>query len=233
MFASALFDGNDSMQKLVDGIHRFQRDLFSRDQKLFETLVDGQNPLALFVTCSDSRIDPNRLTQTRPGELFIQRTAGNIIPPYGAVLGGEAATIEYAVSALNVKDIIVCGHSHCGAMAGLLNPDSVETMPAVKAYLQHAEATRRIVEENYKHLTEPDKRLTLTVEENVLVQLENLRTHPSVAAAVARRDLKLHGWVYKFETGEVFAFNPDQMQFLPLEAMATTAHEAARSLPPI
>lgn len=221
------------MQKLVDGIHRFQRELFSSDQKLFETLVDGQYPLALFVTCSDSRIDPNRLTQTRPGELFIQRTAGNIIPPYGVVHGGEAATVEYAVSALKVKDIIVCGHSHCGAMRGLLDPESVEKMPAVKAYLQHAEATRRIVEENYKHLTEPDKRLMLTVEENVLVQLENLRTHPSVAAAVGRRELKLHGWVYKFETGEVFAFNPDQMQFLPLQEMAAVAHEPDRRLPPI
>ena len=101
------------MQKLVDGIHEFQRNYFSQDQKLFETLAEGQSPLALFITCSDSRINPNYLTQTRPGELFILRTAGNIVPSYGAVHGGEAATIEYAVSALNVKDIIVCGHSHC------------------------------------------------------------------------------------------------------------------------
>ena len=137
------------MQKLVDGIHRFQTDLFANDEKLFETLVEGQNPLALFITCSDSRIDPNRQTQTRPGELFILRTAGNIIPPYGVVHGGEAATIEYAVLALNVQDIIVCGHSHCGAMAGLLDPESVEQMPAVKAYLQNAESTRRIVNENW------------------------------------------------------------------------------------
>ena len=221
------------MQKLVDGIHRFQREAFSRDQKLFETLVSGQHPLALFVTCSDSRIDPNSLTQTKPGELFIQRTAGNIVPPYGVVHGGEAATIEYAVSALKVRDIIICGHSHCGAMSGLLNPASVENMPAVRAYLQHAEATRRIVEENYSHLTDPVKRLTLTVEENVLVQLESLRTHPSVAAAVGRGDLKLHGWVYKFETGDVFAFDPDQNQFLPLRDVARPVTEPDRTLPPI
>ena len=205
------------MQKLVQGIHNFKRNSFSKDQKLFETLVGGQNPLALFITCSDSRIVPNRLTQTEPGELFIQRTAGNIVPPYGAVLGGEAATIEYAVSALKVKDVIICGHSHCGAMAGLLNLDSLKTMPSVRAYLEHAEATRRIVEENYQHLTEPDKRLTLTVEENVLVQLENLRTHPSVAAALGRDELKLHGWVYKFESGDVFAFDPDKCAFLPIQ----------------
>lgn len=221
------------MQKLVDGIHRFQRTQFSEQQKLFETLVDGQHPLALFITCSDSRIDPGRLTQTKPGEVFIQRTAGNIIPPYGAVHGGEAATIEYAVAALNVKDIIVCGHSHCGAMAGLLDPSSLDKMPAVRAYLAHAEATRRIVEENYDHLTDPDKRLTLTVEENVLVQLENLRTHPSVAAAIGRSQLKLHGWVYKFETGEVFAFNPDQNQFIPVEDVEPPPVQLDRTLPPI
>ncbi len=221
------------MQKLVDGIHRFQRELFSQDQQLFETLVEGQNPLALFVTCSDSRIDPSRLTQTRPGELFIQRTAGNIVPPYGSVHGGEAATIEYAVSVLKVRDIVICGHSHCGAMAGLLDPQSIEQLPAVKAYLEHAEATRRIVQENYGHLTDPEKRLTLTVEENVLVQLESLRTHPSVAAAIGRGQLKLHGWVYKFETGEVFAYNPDDAQFLPLQDIALPVDAQVRTLPPI
>lgn len=220
------------MQKLVEGIHRFQTEYFSKDQQLFETLAEGQYPLALFITCSDSRIDPNQLTQTKPGELFIQRTAGNIVPPYGSVFAGEAATIEYAVSALKIRDIIICGHSHCGAMAGLLDLDSVEKMPAVKAYLEHAEATRRIVAENYKHLTDPAKRLTLTVEENVLVQLESLRTHPSVAAAVGRGELKLHGWVYKFETGEVFAYDPQKNAFQPLAEVTPTA-APNRVLPPI
>lgn len=221
------------MQKLVNGIHKFQRDSFTHDEKLFETLVDGQKPRALFITCSDSRIDPSLLTQTAPGELFIQRTAGNIVPPYGSVQGGEAATIEYAVAALNVENIIVCGHSHCGAMAGLLKPEAVEKMPAVKSYLQHAEATRRIVEENYEHLTDPAARLTLTVEENVLVQLESLRTHPSVAAAIGRGAVKLHGWFYKFETGEVFAFNPDTSQFQPLQEIHGNAQDINESLPPI
>jgi len=221
------------MQNLVEGIHEFQRNIFSQEKRLFETLVAGQKPLALFITCSDSRIDPNRLTQTKPGELFILRTAGNIVPPYGAVYGGEAATIEYAVSALNVKDIVLCGHSHCGAMSGLLHPDMIEKMPAVQAVLKHAEATRRIVEENYQHLSEEDTRLTLTVEENVLVQLENLRTHPSVAAALGRKALKIHGWVYKFETGRVFAFDPDQGQFLELTKVSPPASAPDRTLPPI
>jgi carbonic anhydrase len=221
------------MQRLVEGIHAFQRNQFSKDQKLFETLANGQSPLALFVTCSDSRIDPNRLTQTKPGELFILRTAGNIIPPYGAVFGGEAATIEYAVAALQVKDVIVCGHSHCGAMGGLLKPESVAKMPAVRAYLEHAEATRRIITENYADVEDPEKRLTLAVEENVLVQLENLRTHPAVAAALSRGEVKLHGWVYKFETGEVFAFNPDKGQFLSLEKNVVPAVESLVGAPRI
>lgn len=205
------------MQKLIRGIHEFQSHIFADQKELFDRLADGQKPLALFITCSDSRICPNLLTQTSPGELFILRIAGNIIPPYGAVHGGEAATIEYAVSALQVRDIIVCGHSHCGAMNALLTPESLTRFPAVTEALKYAESTRRILEENYPQVTDPEKRLTLTIEENVLVQLENLRTHPTVAAALTRKALNLHGWVYKFETGQVFAYSPSQEQFLPIE----------------
>ncbi|HUG70762.1 MAG TPA: carbonic anhydrase [Pirellulaceae bacterium] len=221
------------MQKLVTGIHEFQERLFSSQQKLFERLARGQQPLALFITCSDSRIDPNLLTQTEPGELFILRTAGNIVPAYGAALGGEAGTIEYAVCALKIKDIIVCGHSHCGAMSGLLHPEQLGEMPAVRALLAHAEATARIMKENYTHLSEESARLTAAVEENVLVQLENLRTHPSVAAALGREELKLHGWVYKFETGQVFGYDAQQGQFLPIEETAGEPEPSAERMPSI
>lgn len=210
------------MQKLVQGIHHFQQNVFTSQKKFFERLTTGQQPLALFITCSDSRINPNLLTQTSPGELFILRNAGNLVPPYGAVEGGEAATIEYAISVLQVKDIIICGHSHCGAMNGLLHPEQVAELPAVRTWLGHAEATARIIKENYGHLCDAHDRLTATVEENVLVQLENIRTHPSVAAALSRGSIKVHGWVYKFETGQVFAFDPDQGQFLPIEQKSAT-----------
>ena len=205
------------MQKLVEGIHQFQTDIFSSKQRLFETLVDGQHPLALFITCSDSRIDPSLITQTEPGELFIMRNAGNIVPPYGTSNGGEAATIEFAVAALGVKDVVICGHSHCGAMNGVLHPDKLHDLPAVRAWLSYADATQRIMRENYTHIADDEARLTATVEENVLVQLEHLRTHPSVAAALARKQLNLHAWVYKFETGQVFAYRPDLEQYIPLE----------------
>ncbi|MFO0851495.1 MAG: carbonic anhydrase [Gemmataceae bacterium] len=201
------------MQKLIQGVHRFREEDFRPLQGLFEQLSHGQNPETLFITCSDSRIDPNLLTRSQPGELFILRNAGNIVPPHGAANGGEAATIEFAVAGLGVKDIIVCGHSHCGAMKGLLDPGQVAALPAVAAWLSHAEATRRIVHDNYSHL-EGDRRLTAAIEENVLVQLENLRTLPAVAGRLVRGDLRLHGWVYKIETGEVFAYDPAGGQFV-------------------
>jgi carbonic anhydrase len=221
------------MQKLVQGIHKFQQNTFAHQKRLFERLSKGQQPIALFITCSDSRINPNLLTQTDPGELFIMRNAGNIVPPYGAVRGGEAGTIEYAVSVLKVKDVIICGHSLCGAMGAILNPSSTDELPAVKDWLAHAEATARIIKENYSHIDDDQAKLTAAVEENVLVQLENLRTHPCVAAAMMRGDLKIHGWVYKFETGHVFAYDPNHGQFLPIEEVFADTSDMHVHLPAI
>lgn len=214
------------MQKLIQGIHQFQQREFLPLQGLFEQLAKGQNPETLFITCSDSRIDPNLLTRSRPGDLFILRNAGNIVPPHGAANGGEAATIEFAVAALGVKDIIICGHSHCGAMKGLLQPETVAPFPSVASWLSHAETTRRIVRDNYGHL-DGDRLVTATVEENVLVQLENLRTLPAVASRLVRGDLHLHGWVYKIETGEVFAYDFTNGQFVPLAQYPYELSEAA------
>ncbi|MEO2088801.1 MAG: carbonic anhydrase, partial [Gemmataceae bacterium] len=141
--------------------------------------------------------------------------AGNIVPPHGAGNGGESATIELAVATLGVKDIILCGHTHCGAMKGLLEPEGLAEMPAVAAWLSHAETTRRIVRDNYSHLA-GELLVTAAVEENVLVQLENLRTLPAVASRLVKGDLHLHGWVYKIETGEVFGFDHTSGQFVPI-----------------
>ncbi len=203
------------MQKLVAGLHQFQSQVFSSQRELFERLANGQNPETLFITCSDSRINPNLLTQTDPGDLFILRNAGNLVPPYGVHRGSTAATIEYAVAGLGVTDVIVCGHSGCGAMSAILDPDTVTEMPAMRDWIGYAEATRRIVTDNYRHL-EGEALLTATVEENVLVQIENLRTHPSVASKLAAGKIHLHAWVYKIPTGEVFWFDPSQGQFVPL-----------------
>jgi carbonic anhydrase len=215
------------MRKLIHGLHHFQTHIYNSKEELFQRLSQGQAPDALFITCSDSRINPNLITNTEPGELFILRNAGNIIPPHGAANGGEAATIEFAVQALGVKDIIVCGHSHCGAVKGLLNPDSLEKLPTVKQWLSHADATKWIIDQNYADAGSDDK-LNIAIQENVLVQLEHLRTIPSVAARLIKGDLNLHGWVYKFETGQVFSYDPNAGQFMSILELPGTGETNQR-----
>jgi carbonic anhydrase len=215
--------GEKPMQKLIQGLHSFQERVFSSQRELFERLTRaGQNPEALFITCSDSRINPNLITQTQPGDIFIMRNAGNLIPAYGPNIGGEAATIEYAVNVLGVKDIIVCGHSHCGVIAAILDPPDPEQLPAVRAWLVHAESTRQIVRTNYKHL-EGQALATTGVQENVLVQLENLRTHPCVRTRLLSGHIRLHAWVYKIETGEIFYYDQDSGQYLALTEKSEAA----------
>jgi carbonic anhydrase len=213
------------MQKLIQGIHDFRQEYFRPLQGLYEQLAKGQNPETLFITCSDSRIDPSLLTRSRPGDLFILRNAGNIVPPHGAPGGGEVATIEFAVAALGVKDIIICGHSHCGAIRGLLEPQTLESLPSVAAWLRYAETAHRIVQDNYQNL-DADRLLMVTIEENVLVQLENLRTLPAVASRLVRGDLHLHGWVFKIETGKVFAYDSTSGQFIAVAEYQYPSSEA-------
>ena len=141
------------MDKIIRGVHEFQSQIFGTQKELFERLSGGQSPEALFITCSDSRIDPSLITQTSPGEIFVLRNAGNIVPPYGASTGGEAAAVEFAVAGLGVRDIIVCGHSQCGAVAGLLNPEKLTGLPTVPTWLGHASSTQRVVEEKYADST--------------------------------------------------------------------------------
>jgi carbonic anhydrase len=210
------------VQQLVAGVHRFKHEVFREQRELFQRLAEGQSPQTLFITCSDSRIDPNLITHTDPGDLFVLRNAGNIVPAYGAKSGGEVATIEFAVTGLGVSDIVVCGHSHCGAMKGLLHPEYLTEMPAVVEFLHHAEATRRIVKSKYSNL-HGEPLLDATIEENVLVQLENLQTHPAVAAGIATGKLKLHAWVYDIATGEVYAYGDESEQFLPLGEVRPSA----------
>lgn len=204
------------MGPILTGVAKFQREIFPKHEILFQKLADGQNPQALFITCADSRIDPALLTQGLPGNLFICRNAGNMVPPYGEMNGGVSATIEYAVAALKVQHVIVCGHSLCGAIHGLLHPGGLEGMPTVKSWLAHGEVARQIVKHNHPGLSEEETLLKLT-EQNVVAQLQNLRTHPSVAVALAAGNLLLHGWMYYIETGEVCVYEPDRSSFISLE----------------
>lgn len=203
------------MEKLVRGIHHFQTVAFNEQRELFEHLSQGQQPDTLLITCSDSRIAPNLVLQTQPGDVFVLRNAGNIVPPYGAARGGEGATIEYAIKGLDVRHIVVMGHSKCGAMKGLLHLESLTEMPLVVDWLTHAAATLEIVNQCYQDLSEED-RLNTAIRENVLVQLDNLRTYPVVAAKLAKGELTLHGWLYEIESGKVLAFDHAASRFVPI-----------------
>lgn len=222
------------MEKLISGIHKFQADVFAQNEDFYRKLADGQTPEALFITCSDSRMVPDLILQTPPGQLFVLRNAGNIVPPYtpGAPTG-EGATIEYAIRGLGIRHIVLCGHTRCGAMQAIAEPECTSNMPRVRQWLDHAQATAEIVCGCYGHLV-GDARWKVLAQENVLVQLEHLRTHPAVAAALAAGDLKLHAWVYKMETGEMFAYDPSTGQFSRMEAgigEPTAAYPTAHSSP--
>ena len=203
------------MKKIIEGVRQFQAQVHGEHQELFEKLAHGQQPETLFITCSDSRIDPNLVTQTKPGELFVVRNAGNIVAPYSASPSAETAAIEYAVNALKVQNIVICGHAKCGAMQGLLAVEQLDSLPSVKSWLGHAAAARTVVQEKYPDKS-GDELLRVTICQNVLVQLDNLRTHPAVAAALATDRLQLHGWVYDFATGDVTAYDPQQGKFVSL-----------------
>ncbi|WP_174247270.1 carbonic anhydrase [Acidisphaera sp. L21] len=207
------------MRRLVAGVRNFRENVFPQRQKLFAELAAGQEPQTLFIACADSRVVPELITQTSPGELFVCRNIGNIVPAYGEMLGGVSAVIEYACVALGVSDIVICGHSDCGAMKALLNPDSalLRTMPTVASWMRNAEAARSVVAVTHPGVEGPAQVQAL-VEQNVRTQLGHLATHPAVAARLASRQVALHGWVYGIETGSVTTVDHATGKFVPLEA---------------
>ena len=203
------------MPKFAAGVVRFQKDVFPNNEALFEKLAKGQSPEALFITCSDSRIETGMLTQSEPGDLFIVRNAGNIVPPHTSATGAATAAIEFACIALNVPHIVICGHTECGAMKGALNLDALGLLPHVREWLGFARAAVDVTNELGKGLSDHDRNLML-LEQNVILQLTHLRTHPSVAMRLARGDLRLHGWVYDIADGEVYAYDDANNRFEPV-----------------
>lgn len=201
----------EPFDKLRVGVTRFQKQIYPEHQDLFEKLATGQTPAALFITCADSRIDPCLLTQTEPGDLFICRVIGNIVPPYPDAIGGVSATVEYAVGVLQVPEVIVCGHTDCGVMRGALNPDALAAYPNVAAWLRYTNVKQRNPAPSAEFL------LGLA-ETNVVAQLKNLRSHPSVAARLRAGNLALHGWVYHIGEGEVTIYDESSGTFSPLTA---------------
>jgi len=200
------------IEKLLRGVSEFKRRVYPEHRDLFERLAMGQRPEALFITCADSRIDPCLVTQTKPGELFICRVIGNIVPPYPDSVGGVSATIEYAVGVLRVPEVIVCGHTDCGVIRGALNPEPLGAYPNVTAWLRYTKIEHREPEPS-------DEFLLALTEGNVVEQLKHLRTHPAVSARLEKGDLALHGWVYHIGSGKVTAYTAASRAFVSAMAL--------------
>ena len=222
--------------QLTKGIQKFRREVFPGESNLFHQLAEAQSPNTLFITCADSRVVPSLLTQTKPGDLFISRTVGNIVPPYGEGRDGVASAVEYAVVALKVRSIVVCGHSDCGAMKALLHPDKLENLPSTRAWLEHAQTVREKVLGGDKATSAGSEAelLCALIEQNVVSQLEHLKTHPCVSDALNRGELELYGLVYRIGSGEVVAYDAWTERFLPVEgdvlACATPPDEVKKRL---
>ncbi|WP_439878974.1 carbonic anhydrase [Pseudomonas prosekii] len=202
------------MKALIDGFLKFQKDAFPQRTDLFKHLATTQHPGTLFITCSDSRVVPELLTQQEPGELFVIRNAGNIVPSYSPHPGGVSATVEYAVAVLSVTDIVICGHSDCGAMTAVASCKCMDHLPAVSGWLQHAESAK-VINESRPHADQAAK-VSSMVRENVIAQLANIQTHPSVRLAQEKGQLNLHGWVYDIETGSIDALDAASRDFVSL-----------------
>lgn len=206
--------------QLLKGIRHFKNHQLKEEKHLFASLSKGQSPDVLFITCSDSRLSPHSFTHSGLGVLFIGRNPGNIVPPYPdtSMPSGEASTIEFALTQLKSKEIIVCGHSHCGAMKGLLTPDLKNELPHTAAWLSHSSLLMDHLENRHPDITkDPSLKLMHLTQDNVLLQMEHLKTHPAVAKRLAEGTLNIHGWYYEIDTGEVHIYNPQKKAFISFE----------------
>ena len=225
MFAIAAFSPRSTdpqrkrvttVNELLGRVFSFEKTVFPDSRELFGKLsTEGQSPKALMISCADSRIVPEQIMQAEPGELFVCRNAGNMVPSYATMNGGVSSTVEYAVVALGVRDIIVCGHSDCGAMKALAAPEEPKGMPNVVAWLRHGAAAEHVISSCAPHL-HGDERVRAVSLQNIIAQIDHLRTHPSVAAAIARGEMALHGWFVDITAGVVLGLDGDTGQFVPM-----------------
>lgn len=211
----------EALKRMVNGVAKFQAEVFPAQKALFDHLKQQQHPVATFFTCADSRIVPNMLLQTGPGEIFTERTPGNIVPKYSDHVGGVTASMEYAVMVLRVPLIIICGHTDCGVMKALLEPEKTAGMPALQNWMRHTLAARERLLRDHREASK-EEQLRLITEYNVLTQLENLRTHPAVEAALTKGELEIQGWVYDIGRGAISVADEQTGKFAPLKTPAET-----------
>ena len=207
------------MQRLLDGVHRFRLEEFGKYQAMFRRLSRrGQKPHTLFITCADSRVLAELITQSNPGDLFVIKNVGNIVPPSdgGGEFNSTAAGIEFAVEILGVSDIVVCGHSQCGAIDALMANECQTNLKHLHNWVQLAAPVRDLINTKYEHLNDPEARIRAAEEENVLFAIERLHSYDCVQRKLAEGTLRLHAWFFKIASGELFAYQPDQKQFVPI-----------------
>lgn len=207
------------MLELIKGVSRFREHVFPEQKERYRRLAShGQAPKALVIACSDSRVMPEIITQSGPGDIFVCRNAGNIVPPYDGSAEGMSASIEFAVVGLGVRDIIVLGHTDCGAMKGVLHPDKLANMPNVGRWLEPCRCAQGDLLTALAHDGDDATAVRRLAMANLATQLENLRHHPSVDAGLAHGDLRLHAWLFDIARGEVLARRESDGTFRPLNA---------------
>jgi carbonic anhydrase len=215
---------SDVLAELRAGIRKFRTEVYPKNKATYlKAVSEPQRPHALFITCADSRLDPESITQSRTGDIFVTRNIGNLVPAYGEMMGGVSAVVEYAVTGLKVQHVVICGHSDCGAMKALVRPESLTDMPAVRNWMNNAAAAMSVAKSMAKKDERPSEFVKRLTEENVLLQLQHLRTHPSVAGAMARGELTVSGWVYDIGKGEVRISEDGGRLFQPVQVRGEKA----------
>jgi carbonic anhydrase len=207
--------------KLLVGIRHFKNHHLKEKKEFLASLSKGQSPDVVLITCSDSRIDPHLFTHSGLGTLFVGRNPGNIVAPFNESCSpsGEGATIEFGLVHLNISEIIICGHSHCGAMKGLLTHNLDKHLPSTAAWLKHSQILVEHLEQRHPETAHQDYlfKLKCLTQDNILLQIEHLKTHPSVKARLEEGNLQIHGWYYEIETGEVYIYHQQKKIFVSFE----------------
>jgi carbonic anhydrase len=202
----------EALTRILKGVSTFQTEVYPAQRPRFESLKRRQEPLALFIACADSRVVPSLITQTGPGEIFIEQNPGNLVPHYGELVGGVSAGVEYAMLVLKVPLVIICGHTDCGVMKALLHPERAQGLPAMQEWMRHgSEARHRTLRD---HASDGDEeKLRLLTEYNVLAQIEHLKSHPSAHSRAISGEVEVRGWVYDIGDGSIWAADPASGKF--------------------
>jgi carbonic anhydrase len=205
----------EALARILNGVSTFQSEVYPAQRSRFESLKHGQRPIAFFISCADSRVVPSLITQTGPGDVFIEQNPGNLVPQYGELVGGVSAGVEYAMLVLKVPLVIICGHTDCGVMKALLHPEKAQGMPGLQEWMRHAAAVQHRVLRDHSDATE-DEKLRLLAEYNVLSQIEHLKSHPSVHSRILKGEVEIRGWVYDIGDGSIRAADPESGRFAPI-----------------